>query len=50
MVFLGIDFFSKEVPVYPLLQTLMDNGRYKDLLLTITDSQEEAVAAIMSFS
>ena len=49
MVFLGVDFFSREVPVYPLLQTLMDNGRYKDLLLTITDSEEEAVESIMSF-
>lgn len=49
MVFLGEDFFSRDVPVYPLLQTLMDNGRYKDLLLTITDSPEEAVAAIESF-
>ena len=50
MVFLGVDFFSREVPVYPLLQTLMDNGRYKDLLLTLTDNPEDAVEAIMSFS
>jgi predicted Rossmann-fold nucleotide-binding protein len=50
MVFLGVDFFSREVPVYPLLQTLMENGRYKDLLLTITDSEEEAVESIMSFA
>ncbi|MBR5041846.1 MAG: hypothetical protein IKX67_01260 [Bacteroidales bacterium] len=50
MVFLGKDFFSREVPVYPLLETLMANGRYTDLLLTITDSQDEAVEAIMSFS
>ena len=50
MVFLGVDFFSREVPVYPLLETLMANGRYTGLLLTITDAQEEAVDAIMSFS
>lgn len=49
MVFLGVDFFSREVPVFPLLETLMQNGRYTGLLLTITDSQEEAVDAIMSF-
>ena len=49
MVFLGVDFFNREVPVYPLLEALLANGRYKDLLLTITDSQDEAVDAIMNF-
>ncbi len=49
MVFLGKDFFGREVPVYTLLEALMANGRYKDLMLTITDSREEVVDAIMSF-
>lgn len=50
MVFLGRDFFGREVPVYTLLEALMANGRYKDLLLTITDDKDEVVDAIMSFS
>ena len=50
MVFLGKDFFGREVPVYTLLEALMANGRYKDLMLTLTDSPEEAVDAIMKFS
>jgi len=49
MVFLGKDFFGREVPVYSMLETLMANGRYKNLLLTLTDSREEAVSAILSF-
>ena len=49
MVFFGVDFFSRDVPVYPLLETLMANGRYKDLLLTLTDDPDVAVEAIMSF-
>ncbi len=49
MVFFGVDFFSREVPVYPLLEALMANGRYKDLLLTLTDDPDVAVEAIMSF-
>ena len=49
MVFFGKDFFSREVPVYPLLEALMENGRYKDLLLSITDDPSEAVDAILSF-
>ena len=49
MVFLGVDFFSRKAPVYPLLQALMENSLYKNLLLYITDSTDEAVDAIMSF-
>lgn len=49
MVFLGTDFFGREVPVYPMLETLMANGRYQNLLLTITDDQEEIISAILSF-
>jgi len=49
MVFLGKDFFSREVPVYPLLETLMANGRYKNLLLTLTDDPDEAINAILDF-
>ena len=49
MVFYGVDFFSRDVPVYPMLETLMANGRYKNLLLTLTDEPQEAIDAILSF-
>ena len=49
MVFFGVDFFSRDVPVYPLLETLMANGRYKDLLLTLTDDIDTVLDAVLSF-
>ncbi|MBO4670764.1 MAG: LOG family protein [Bacteroidales bacterium] len=49
MVFLGKEFWGKEIPVYEMLETLMASGRYQNLLLTLTDEREEAVQAIMSF-
>ena len=48
MVFLGIDYYTREVPVYPLLQDLLERGHYKNLLLSITDSTEEVVEILTS--
>lgn len=28
MVFLGVDYYTKEVPVFPLLQDLLERGKY----------------------
>ncbi len=49
MVFLGKDFFTREVPVYPLLESLLEKGRYKNLLLSVTDDEKEVVDVILSF-
>ncbi len=49
MVFFGAEYWTKVMPIYPMLEGLQANGRYKNLLLTITDSIEDAVAAIESF-
>jgi predicted Rossmann-fold nucleotide-binding protein len=49
MVFFGKDFFTREVPVYPLLEDLQARGRYRQLILSVTDDPEEAVATILSF-
>lgn len=49
MVFLGRKFWAEEVPIYPLLQHLMTTGRYKNLLLTLTDSEEEVVCTLRDF-
>lgn len=50
MVFVGTKFWRDEVPIYPLLQHLMDTGRYKNLLLTLTDDEEEVVEVFERFS
>lgn len=50
MVFLGSKFWTEEVPIYPLLQCLMANGRYKNLLLTLTDDIDEVVSTLVNFT
>ncbi len=50
MIFLGVDFFTREVPVYTLLEDLMKRGKYKKLLLSITDDRDEAVRSVLSFT
>lgn len=50
MIFLGKRFWTEEVPVYPLLQRLQDTGKYKNLLLTITDDIDEVVDTLQAFS
>lgn len=47
MVFLGTDFFTREVPVYPLLQDLLARGHYKNLLLTLTDDSSVIIDTLM---
>lgn len=49
MIFLGKKFWVEDVPIYPLLQCLMDKGRYKNLILTLTDSEDEVVNTLVNF-
>ena len=49
MVFLGKEFYTKEVPVYPLLEKLQERGRYRQLILSITDDPEEAIDTLLAF-
>ena len=50
MVFLDTLYWTQEIPVYPLLQQLLNNGKYQNLILTLSDHEEEIIAAITSFS
>ncbi len=49
MIFMGEEFWTQEIPVYPLLSSLMKRGRYRNLLLTLTDKQEEMVSVLKAF-
>lgn len=49
MVFLGREHWSHTMPVYPLLEQLQREGRYKNLLLSLADTAEEAAESILSF-
>lgn len=47
MIFLGVDFWTNQLPVYTLLQQMMRTGRYKNLLLTLTDDLCEVENALL---
>lgn len=50
MVFLGVDFFTREVPVYTMMEDLLQRGKYKGLMLSVTDDMQEAIDTIMAFT
>lgn len=49
MIFLGTDFWTKEMPVYPFLQELVKLGKYKNLQLSLTDDFDEIVEELEKF-
>ena len=49
MVFLDKEFFTKEVPIYPLLDDLLSRGKYKNLLISVTDDPQEVIDTLMNF-
>ena len=49
MVFLGKHFWTHEMPVFPLLEQLMETGKYKNLLLTLTDDIDEIIDELVQF-
>ena len=49
MVFFGKRFWTEEMPAYPLLKELMERGKYKNLLLSLTDDPEEAIVELLKF-
>ena len=49
MIFLGTHFWTEEVPAYPLLQMLMEKGKYRNLNLTLTDDTNVVVERLADF-
>ena len=49
MVFLGKEFWTEEMPAYPLLVELMERGKYKNLRLTLTNDSDEVVSELQAF-
>ena len=49
MVFLDTEYWTEEMPVYQLMQYLVDKGKYNNLLLSITDSIDEIVRILEDF-
>ena len=49
MIFMNKQYWTEEMPVYRLMEHLIENGKYKNLLTTLTDSTEEIVSTILNF-
>ena len=50
MVFMGKNFYTKRIPIYSILKFLSNKGILKNMLLTISDDNEEIINAIVNFS
>ena len=49
MIFMGKTFWTEDVPVYKLIQYMVKNGRYKNLLLTLSDDPLEIEQVLKDF-
>ena len=49
MIFMGKDFWTEDVPVYPMIHQMEERGRYKNLLLTLTDDPFEIERVLKDF-
>jgi predicted Rossmann-fold nucleotide-binding protein len=50
MVFLDSHYWTVERPVYPLLKTMDDEGKYQNMILSLYDHEEEVFAEIRRFT
>ena len=50
MVFLGKNYWTAECPIYTLLEHLMQTGKYKNLLLSLSDDIADIADAIQRFT
>ena len=49
MIFLGTEYWTDEMPVYPMLQKLSAKGKYRNLLLSLTDELTDIANIIKTF-
>ena len=49
MIFLGSQFWTEQVPIYPLFQELLAKGIYKNLHLALTDDNDEIIQELIKF-
>ena len=49
MIFMGKDYYTNYMPAYSLLKDLSDRGIFKNMLLTISDDNDEIIEAIVRF-
>ena len=49
MIFMGKDYYTNVMPAYSFLKNLSDRGLFKNMILTISDDNEEIIEAIVRF-
>jgi predicted Rossmann-fold nucleotide-binding protein len=49
MIFMNKEYWTEEMPVYLLMEHLVKKDKYKNLLMSLTDSTEEIVKVILEF-
>ena len=49
MIFMGRDYYTNYMPAYAVLKDLSDRGIFKNMLLTISDDNDEIINAIVKF-
>ena len=49
MIFMGKDYYTHYMPAYSLLKDLSDRGVFKNMILTISDDNDEIIDAIVRF-
>ena len=49
MVFFGKEFWTNNHPVYPLLSKMSEEGKYKNLILSLCDTKEEVIASLFQW-
>lgn len=49
MIFMDKRFWTEDVPVYPMIRQMEENGKYKNLLLTLTDDPLEIEQVLKDF-
>jgi len=50
MVFLNIEYWTVQRPIYPLLKEMSKQGKYKNLILSGCDTKEQVLAEIEAFT
>ncbi len=50
MCFLGKKYWMEDVPVYPLILDLVSKGRYKNLILTLSDDNDDIISVLDRYS
>lgn len=49
MLFFGKKFWTEEMPIYPLLESMSQTGKYKNLILHISDDPDEIIQELVTF-